>query len=43
MTHLKLISLPTSKLRTFVYHNDPIFFLAELIVQRIKGTLGITG
>jgi len=38
-----LINLQTSKLRTKVYHSDPIFYKAEKIDQRIKGTLGITG
>jgi len=43
MINLSLINLLTSKLRTKVYHSDPIFYKAEKIDQRIKGTLGITG
>lgn len=43
MIKLGLIKLLTSNLRRQLFHNEPIFFFAKKIDQRIKGTLGITG
>ena len=33
----------TSRTGTKVGHSDPIFLYGQIIAQRIKGTLGITG
>jgi len=43
MIKISLIKLQTSNLRRTLCHNEPIFFFAKKIDQRIKGTLGITG
>jgi len=43
MIKISLIKLLTSNLRKKFYHIEPIFYFAEKIDQRIKGTLGITG
>ncbi len=38
-----LTARPTSRAGTKVGHSDPVVLYGRAIVQRIKGTLGITG
>ena len=40
---INLIIVPTSIVRMKICRNDPITYNVEVIVQWIKGTLGITG